>query len=381
MSDQNELIVVHSISRTLSSLLDGVANASMKCINYPNCIGQSGGAIGITDAGTIGANAVYYAEKTIILIIKIIGVFSDTIAPVLEEALFGDLANKPWSQVAPIITRIINEKKDYLDEMSRNPEIQAALKEWAEAYATIGIQTMMAVRPSINKMIDEGLQTLSDSGTRATTGVVNLGLNLIEGAVGEIPVAGGIIDVIVALVRGVNNGLNSAAPLIQFGTEAIGTGYATTNRMIDIVQKGKQRVEAASQALQSLNETFKNVGAIGATARESIQNIGKQMGETVVRNANEAVSGAVQKALPKTTPGFITDAVTATAQTALANTAQTAMANTQSALQRQGQGALQQSGGAMRKKIQKKISKTTRRIKKTLYKFNGAKKSRRHIKS
>ena len=362
--DKNKLVVVHAISRTLSSLLDGVANSSMKCMTYPGCI-QSGGVGGITDAGTLGYNAFYYIEKTIVVIVKIIGVFSDTIAPVLEEAIFGDLANKPWSEVAPIITRIINEKKDYLNEMSQNPEIQEALKEWAEAYATISIQTMEAVRPSLNLMIDEALETLSESGSKAATGVVNLGLNVASAAVAEVPVAGGIIDMVMAIIRGVNQALIAAAPIIQFGTESIGTGLQTSNRMLDVIQTGKQRVEAASQTLQALKDKFTNMGAIGTNARETFQNMGKQFGQNVIQ-------GAVQ------TPMLQTPLL----QTPLLQTPM--YPPTQFAPAQMPMTSTTVGGGGARKQLKKKINKTTQRIKNTLSKFNSfnyrKRKTRRRLK-
>jgi hypothetical protein len=335
----SKLVIVHAISRILSSLLLGVADASEKCIDYPSCIKDNSmtGGFAITDAG---ANIVENIERGIITTIKIIGIFSDSIAPVIEEAVFGDLADKPWSEVAPKIKRIIDEKKEYLDKMSRDPEIQKALKEWAEAYATIGIQTTEAIRPSLDIMIDEALDALSKAGSRAATGAINTGMNITEAAIGEIPVAGGIISLIIALIRGVNQAFVAASPVVQFGTEAIGTTYKTTKKVINIVEEGKRKLDETTQKIQNLTDKFKNIGEISQTTLNNVQNIGKQIGTNVISGAVEgAVRGAVRP-LPV------------------------------SKVQQTVQQSVAQLGGA-RKKLYKKINHTTRRIKNALNKFNN----------
>jgi hypothetical protein len=359
---RSKLVIVHAISRILSSLLLGVADASMKCIDYPSCIKerQMVGGLSITEAGTIGANIVENIEKGLITTVKIIGVFSDSIAPVIEEVVFGDLADKPWNEVAPKITRIINEKKDYLDKMSRDPAIQEALKEWAEAYATIGIQTTEAIRPSLDRMIDEALDALSKAGSRAATGAINTGMNITEAAIGEIPVAGGIISLIIALIRGVNQAFVAASPVVEFGTEAIGTGYKTTKKVINIVEEGKRKLDESTQKLQNLTNKFKNIGSISQTTLENVQNVGKQIGTNVVSSAQRAaqsavegvVEGAVQSVVPKVQQSMVPK------------------------VQYSPQSVVQQGGA--RKKLHLKINKTTRRIKNTLHKFNSSNKNKKN---
>ena len=387
---RSKLVLVQAISRILSSLLLGVADASKKCIDYPSCIKgqeqqmqgqQMVGGFGITDAGTIGANIVENIERGLITTIKIIGVFSDSIAPVIEEVVFGDLADKPWNEVAPKITRIINEKKDYLDKMSRDPEIQKALKEWAEAYATIGIQTTEAIRPSLDMMIDEALDALSKAGSRAATGAINTGMNITEAAIGEIPVAGGIISLIIALVRGVNQAFVAAAPMVQFGTEAVGTGYKTTKKVMNIVEEGKRKLDETTQKLQNLTDKFKNIGEISQTTLENVQNIGKQIGTNVISGAVEgAVQGAVKGAEkivpPMRVPTVQRSPLVPTVQRSpLVPTVQRSPPIQQSQI-----NVAKQLGGA-RKKLHAKINHTTRRIKNTLNKFNNNKNNKNNNKN
>lgn len=356
-NEDNKLMLVHAISRTLSSLLGGLANATEKCMNYPNCMAptvQTGG-LAITDIGTIGGNVIQTIERTVILAIKIIGIFSNTISPVLEEAVFGNLADKPWAEVAPQILRIINEKKEYLDKMSRDPEVQEALKEWAEAYATIGIQTTEAIRPSLNRMVDEALETLSETGKRAATGVINLGLNVGEGAIGEIPVAGGIIAIILALIRGLNQSFVAAAPALKFGIESAKTGYDTGMQVMGIIDKGKQQLDETTQKLQSITDKFKNIdiNSIGSNTLQNVTNIGTELGKNVIANSPLSV-------MPKKLTDSLVDYNIAKLKNGVS------LPKVPDFINRQ------QSGGAAAanaKRIKKKIDRTTQRIKKTLSKF------------
>ena len=372
-NEDNKLMLVHAISRTLSSLLGGLANATEKCMNYPNCMAptvstptvstptvstpavQTGG-LAITDIGTIGGNVIQTIERTVILAIKIIGIFSNTISPVLEEAVFGNLADKPWAEVAPQILRIINEKKEYLDKMSRDPEVQEALKEWAEAYATIGIQTTEAIRPSLNRMVDEALETLSETGKRAATGVINLGLNVGEGAIGEIPVAGGIIAIILALIRGLNQSFVAAAPALKFGIESAKTGYDTGMQVMGIIDKGKQQLDETTQKLQSITDKFKNIdiNSIGSNTLQNVTNIGTELGKNVIANSPLSVM-----------PKKLTDAVVDYNIAKLKNGV--SLPKVPDFINRQQSGGAAAAANA--KRIKKKIDRTTQRIKKTLSKF------------
>ena len=370
--DQNKLIIVQAVSRTLSSLFEGVADASLKCMNYPGCIEQRGGD------STLG-----YIDKTLILIVKVIAVFTDTIAPVLEEAVFGDLANKPWPEVAPRILKLINDKKDFLDKMSRDPTVQQALKEWAEAYATVGIQTTEAIKPSLNLLIDEALSTLTQAGSRFSRGIINTTLDLTEAAVGEIPVAGGIIDVVLALIRGGNRALVSIAPLLQFGTETFGTVVGTANKVMTIAEKGKREIEDATQKIQTLTDKFKNIESLGANTLENIANIGQTVAQTALTNvAEKAVSNVAQTALTNVAQKALTNvaqkAVSNVAQKALTNVAQKAVNNMAQkaqtavnnvALAQTALNNITQTGG--RKHIKNKIKKMTKRIRNALNIFRG----------
>jgi hypothetical protein len=223
----------------------------------------------------------------------------------------------------------------------------------------------------LNLMIDEALETLSEAGSRAATGVINLGLNLTEAAIGEIPVAGGIIDIVLAIIRGVNQGFRAASPTIQFGLEAAGTGYNTANKVIGIVNEGKQRVEDAAQSLQKLTDKFKNIGKLGETTLNNVTAIGKQMGQTFIEGA---VQGAAIDASLQNQVDMLKAPNVPTGQLIIPKTtipvATTANANA--------------IGGGAKKQIKKRINKITQRLKNTLYKFNkksiGMRKTKRRVK-
>ena len=433
----------NAISKIIGALLHGVAEATLKCMDYNNCIKPNSGirggsikganaiganaiganAIGaneiganeiganeigstgsivtdlITDTGTMASdisNAFEGVDKSLITILKIIGLFTESIAPIIEKTIFGDLANKEWSEVAPQLIRILNDKRDYLNKISQDPILQQALKEWAEAYTIVGIQTIKALKPYIDQIIDEGLITLTDAGTKAGIGIVSTGMNFVEAAVGEIPVAGGIIDMVIAIVRGLNSVMVTTAPMVQYGIKTIDATYKTINNVNKIIQQGQETINRTSKKLQDITSGLKNVAKVGTDTLNTMQTIGQTIGTHAISNLQQAsqnavkgaVKGAVQGAVQGALQGAVQSAVQGAVQGNVKNALQEAVqGNVKNALQEAVQDNVQgvaskaisasniknilpQTGG-----VRKKINKTTKRIKKTLHNFKLCKKS------
>ena len=406
----------NAISKIIGALLHGVAEATLKCMDYNNCIKPNSGirggsikganaiganAIGaneigstgsivtdlITDTGTMASdisNAFEGVDKSLITILKIIGLFTESIAPIIEKTIFGDLANKEWSEVAPQLIRILNDKRDYLNKISQDPILQQALKEWAEAYTIVGIQTIKALKPYIDQIIDEGLITLTDAGTKAGIGIVSTGMNFVEAAVGEIPVAGGIIDMVIAIVRGLNSVMVTTAPMVQYGIKTIDATYKTINNVNKIIQQGQETINRTSKKLQDITSGLKNVAKVGTDTLNTMQTIGQTIGTHAISNLQQASQNAVKGAVKGAVQGAVQGALQGAVQSAVQGAVQGNVKNAlQEAVQDNVQGVaskaisasnikniLPQTGG-----VRKKINKTTKRIKKTLHNFKLCKKS------
>jgi hypothetical protein len=308
------VLLINSIAKILSSMLYGVIDATNKYMAYNsnngnNCQKTGQVSIGnVTNASATAsatANVAYkggapniiveenaeniigqepdsslaigLVEKGASYLFKTIGLMSDSVAPVLENMIFGDLANKPWSEVAPNLNRIIKEKTEYLDKIAEDPELQQALREWAEAYTNAGIEVMDILQPSIERLIDEGIIMLEKAGSKAVSGVINTGLNIGEAALGEIPVAGGIIALIMAFIRGFNQAMLSAAPLVKYGTESVGTVVQNVNDAWSVIERSKERLDA-------INEKISTLQAMPKQVMSKFEESGRKFGESALQN-------------------------------------------------------------------------------------------------
>ena len=280
-AENKSINIINSVSKILSSMLYGVVDATNAYTNASSKplkggVGKEDIEVTISEQpeSSLAINAV---EKGTEYVMKAIATVADSFAPIVEEMIFGDLANKSWAEVAPNINRIMKQKTENLDLIIQNPEFLEALRELTRAYTTVGIELMDILKPSLEQIIDEGISMLSDAGTKAVSGLINTGFNIGEAAIAEIPVAGGVIELIIAFIRGFNQAMIAAAPVVQFGTESVGTAIKNANEAWSVVEQGKQKIDEASAKLQELQQ-------MPSQMLKQFQEKGRKLGETALQN-------------------------------------------------------------------------------------------------
>lgn len=342
-----------------------ISNEIDKCYKNKNSINstcvernmQKGGETtgDITSMISLGGEFIRNSEIIARTIIKAIIKITDTLVPVAQDAIFGDLADKPWDEVAPELTSALQKDALLVKNMIKDPRVQEAIKEVAEAYAMVAIQMIDAVKPSISMMTDEVWESISEVAIKSAVGSINTVFNLTEAAVGEIPIFGGAIDIIISIIRGVNKAMLAASPAIELGASSIGTGYYTGKKLFNTARKGFETVNKASSVLSnSINniqkQAFDTGVAIGNKAKEQIRarteatraNLAEKM-TAPIRTASDVASQRASDAIRKITP----EPETKTIQGSSSNN-------------------IQQGG---RKLKRKKINTTKKRIVKSLKRF------------
>ena len=197
-------------------------------------------------------------------------------------------------------------------------------------------------------------------------GVVSTSLNVLEAFLGEIPVAGGIMDLIIAFMRGFNSAMHASAPLIEFTTEAFFRALRTVFTTLAIVKnKGEDIQQAAYKVKGAVENISQGVNIPNPTAvLENFERKGKEAGEDYVNSVLEKLPK-----VPTVEPGKeITDREI---EERLAKLKETDKA----------QKILNVSKGGSnvrRANIQKRINHVTHRLRKTLRKF--MRKTKKHSK-
>ena len=260
------LQILSSILKTLTSIFKGSSAGISRCINNPGppiCIEPQGpsqtGGQGEADSGL--------GDKVQLLFVDL----ANKIMPAFDRVIFGpDGGNLQDAKLN------LDKKLKLLEDITNDPEMQEALRKWAESYAVLGVQTIDAVRPSIDMVTDEAWNTLSEVSSRSATGVINTGLNFTEAALGEIPIMGGVIALVMAFMRGMNSAMLAAAPAVQSGVEVTGALSKTLPKVAD-----KELTKAMGSPYLSGGKAFRRAyKAGGRFVRKALKGSGQKGGKS-----------------------------------------------------------------------------------------------------
>ena len=339
-----KLQMISDIVSLAAKSLQGVADAMKKCADNPGpprCIEPaSGGKVkkmkggvsttnprksgnsiiprksmlpenAITGTNSSGAEAVEIAEKVSSIVLGIVfGAINDYIVPLVEKQIFGGDIN---SLSAEELTSNLRTKTKNIQRILNDPKMQEAIKELVMAYTTLIIQIIEIAQPSIDIITDEVWETISETANRSVIGVISTSLNLTEAAVGEIPVAGGVIDLIIAITRATNLLVKAVVPALSFGATTLSTSIDTGTKFAKAIQDAQERIKEATNSFNQLTDD--PVGAVASgvnnkvSAAEAAGNaaiaraagnaaIAKPAGNAAVRSVTSSVNkatGAVVK--------------------------------------------------------------------------------------
>lgn len=177
---------------------------------------------------------------------------SGLISDALERVFPIDLIDKPYSQIDPKLTSQINNLTENIKLFLKDPEARAVLRNLAKVSADVGIETIEAVRPNIEKLVDKSLETASQVGTKIAKGSVRAGLGAFITAVSTVPVVGGLA---IAAIQGgtIFNDMMATAMNLTRGLKDI------TNDSVETAIKLKAQ---AQTGLNKFSEASQQVGDV-----------------------------------------------------------------------------------------------------------------------
>ena len=306
------LKMAFTVSQLTSSLLQGVASASRKCADNSDgdimCIGklkQEGGASNITDPDSLGAGILDSAQNVMMTARNLTLRLFTELYPTAIDVVEGKYANMSAEEAAGPMIEDLNKQAEMFEQLAQNKEFQEALKNWAEAYATVGVQAISESKPAIDEILENFWDAASGVMVKSTVGVINTGMNVTEAALGEIPVVGGFIALFMAFIRGINQGMLAAAPGVKSTTANTVVAGEAAKR---IVEKTAPDVERAAQATEALS-AFTNSGSTPPAQRT--ESAGVSLGEKLRQHLQKAHSTVKQTASDLhrrvTEPGGVAD--------------------------------------------------------------------------
>jgi hypothetical protein len=245
----------------------------------------------ITGPNSSGAEAVEIAEKVSSIVLGMVfGAINDYIVPLVEKQIFGGDIN---SLSAEELTSNLQAKTKNIQRILNDPKMQEAIKELVMAYTTLIIQIIEIAQPSIDIITDEVWETISETANRSVIGAISTTLNLTEAAVGEIPVAGGVIDLIIAITRATNRLVKAVVPALSFGATTLSTSIDTGTKFAKAIQDGHRQIEEATKSFNQL--TNDPVGAVASRVNDKVS-AAEAAGNAAIARAASKPAAAVRSA-------------------------------------------------------------------------------------
>jgi hypothetical protein len=309
--------ILYAYSIIISSLLIGISNAVRTCSQNPHCIKKGGARTKVQanrgppappappaalapaalapaapapaalapPAHSIWLGTFMKLANTINTSLH--NAFEIVSTKMLDNALHytvGDLGKKPLNE--SILERLQNNTL-ILAQMTRDPEVQKALSEWSEQVAVLSLQMLETAKPTIDLMTEKAIDSLKQIGTKSGRGIMNVCLNVLDALIGEIPIAGGIITLILAFMRGINSAMLAAAPGVQFNVEYLMRAFNTSLQMLQVFNSQQanvlQKTNAVKSALNKLDMPLAN--NIRQLDIQTFENAGRKEGQKYVQEA------------------------------------------------------------------------------------------------
>ena len=154
-----------------------------------------------------------------------------------------DILSTPINELSPALNKKIVLFAVVLNEISNNPATREAVKEIAEAIAITAVEILEEIRPELNKITDQSLEMFQEASDKAVRGATATGIGVAKAGISEIPVVGGVINLILAVGKGFNVLMELYEILVDKGGR-IAVDTAKMGKGIEgKVNTGKEQIE------------------------------------------------------------------------------------------------------------------------------------------
>ena len=168
----------------------------------------------------------------------------------------------------PNYTNTANERikvfAEYLQQLSKNEEQRKQIRQISKELSMIGVEIIDSAVPGITKMLNKIIDTIERVSSQAAEGGMRTFIGVSSSVIGQIPVLGGIINLLVSFGMAFNTATKvfktftsnstevaeNAADVIHKGTKPVKRGFATGHKLIDFVS-GRRKPSAVDKAAPS----------------------------------------------------------------------------------------------------------------------------------
>lgn len=237
--------------------------------------GQSDKSRNLMDHARMAKDGIHVASTVVSGLSKQGVALSDTFWSTLIDMATGGVLDKKWSELTPELEKRVLTLAATLDAMAKNPEVVRAVRDIGMSLSLMGIDLIDAVQPSLEEIASKGWESLEKIGSTSVKGGVDTGVAFAQAMLAEIPVVGGIIDLMIAGGKGLNN----MAKLANEFTEESGKYIQPVG---DMIKKGSEAVEKSEQRINNIQQNLNRLSQVG-TPRDSRQVGGRKRMKQKIR--------------------------------------------------------------------------------------------------
>ena len=181
-----------------------------------------------------------------------------TVDGIVQHTL-GDLGKDPKETILDKL----NYATNILSQMANDPEVQEALTGLSQQLTAMSLQTLETVQPQINQILEKAVDTLNQTANKSAKGLMDSGMNFVTSLIGNIPVYGGIVSIVMAFLRGFNDAAYAASPGVKLSSDSFVTAFNTALKMIQDFNEAAnalgQKIDIVSTAVRGLSTSAASI--------------------------------------------------------------------------------------------------------------------------
>ena len=155
------------------------------------------------------------------------------------------ILDTPINQLSPDLNKKVLLLAGVLKELSTNPATKQAVKEIAQAIAVTVVEILKEIQPQVNKVTDQATEMLEQVAEKMVSGATGTGVTVAQAFISEIPLVGGVINLMIAIAKGFNTLMMTFKVFMDKSSPMMITAAHTIKNTEDTALEGKKRVMGA----------------------------------------------------------------------------------------------------------------------------------------
>jgi hypothetical protein len=184
----------------------------------------------LNQAAPYGGPSLFKPVRTVILL------YIQNLQDKLNTALLGDKAAMAQNLDLDKLSTQIRQTSERYKQLVMSPQFKVLFRDVTDNYSKGLVESLNVAQPSIDRISDKFTDMMKDVGDKAGTALGDALLNVLKSVIAEVPLLGGIVDLLISIGELVNKLVSTCKPPLNFAAEV---GLPLVNKSADEIEKLK----------------------------------------------------------------------------------------------------------------------------------------------